>query len=275
MGTAPRDIRLVLGAAAVMELLFGCSQNTAAQIPIPGITAHVTPPGAPSGVVLDPFTQERLRLVQELIDGWGISDPNVLRAMRTVPRHEFVPAEYLDQAYENHPLPIGYGQTISQPYIVAWMTELLELQPGEKVLEIGTGSGYQAAILAELGTVDVYSIEIVPELAEAAGRRLKELGYDRVRGKQGDGYYGWPEYAPFDAIIVTAAPDHVPAPLAGQLTDGGRMVIPIGPPGGYQSLWKFVNDRGELRAQNMGEVIFVPLTGTGAQGEGGPPTSTP
>jgi protein-L-isoaspartate(D-aspartate) O-methyltransferase len=183
--------------------------------------------------------------------------------MQTVQRHKFVPPDLIDQAYENHPLAIGYGQTISQPYVVAWMTELLELKPGEKVLEIGTGSGYQAAVLAELGYVDVYSIEIVPELASSAAQRLEEMDYSQVHVKQGDGYYGWPEYAPFDAIIVTAAPDHLPAPLAAQLAEGGRLVIPIGPPGWYQSLWKFVEKNGELVAYNMGGVSFVPFTGAG------------
>lgn len=222
----------------------------------------------------DAFTQRRLELVERDIQEAGIMNEDVLRAMRDVPRHEFVPAEYLDEAYVNHPLPIGYGQTISQPYIVAWMTELLELQPGEKVLEIGTGSGYQAAVLAELGYVDVYSIEIVPELAETAETRLKDLGYTNVRVKQGDGYYGWPEYAPFDAIIVTAAPDHLPAPLAEQLAEGGRIVIPIGPVGSYQSLWKFVKETGELKAYNMGNVAFVPFTGSGVE-EGLPSTPVP
>ena len=208
------------------------------------------------------FTQQRYQLV-DVIQAQGVSDPDVLDAMRKVPRHEFVPDEYLDQAYEDHPLPIGYGQTISQPYIVAWMTELLELKPGEKVLEIGTGSGYQAAVLAELKTVEVYTIEIVPELAEMAANRLDGLGYAHVKVRQGDGYYGWPEYAPFDAIIVTAAPDHLPAPLVEQLAEGGRLVIPIGPPGGYQSLWKFVKDGQDVTAYNMGGVIFVPFTGEG------------
>lgn len=212
------------------------------------------------------YTQARLELVQNGIKAAGIMNEDVLRAMNTVPRHKFVPDDYLDQAYENHPLPIGYGQTISQPYVVAWMTELLELQPGEKVLEIGTGSGYQAAILAELGYVDVYSIEIVPELAESAATRLQDLGYTNVHIKQGDGYFGWPEYAPFDAIIVTAAPDHLPAPLAEQLAEGGRIVIPIGPPGSYQSLWKFADQDGELKAYNMGDVVFVPFTGSGVEG---------
>ncbi len=211
----------------------------------------------------DPFAEERFLMVATTIEARGVTNPDVLGAMRDVPRHAFVPAEYLNRAYGDHPLPIGYGQTISQPYIVAWMTELLELKAGDKVLEIGTGSGYQAAVLAQLGYVDVYSIEIIPELAESAAARLQSLGYLRVQVRQGDGYYGWPEQAPFDAIIVTAAPDHLPAPLAAQLAEGGRLVIPIGPPGGYQSLWKFVNEGGELKAYDLGGVAFVPLTGEG------------
>jgi protein-L-isoaspartate(D-aspartate) O-methyltransferase len=220
---------------------------------------------------VDTFQQARLEMVSSHIEGAGISDPDVLRAMRTVPRHEFVPPNSITQAYEDHALSIGYGQTISQPYIVAWMTELLALKPGEKVLEIGTGSGYQAAVLAELGTVDVYSIEIVPELAESVAKRLRKLGYIQVHLKQDDGYYGWPEFAPFDAIIVTAAPDHLPAPLAAQLAEGGRLVIPIGPPGWYQSLWKFVKVNGELTAYNMGGVGFVPFTGAGIESEAATP----
>jgi protein-L-isoaspartate(D-aspartate) O-methyltransferase len=220
------------------------------------------------------FRQELGNLVDE-IEAQGVQNADVLRAMRTTPRHKFVPDEYRDQAYANHPLPIGYGQTISQPYIVAWMTELLNLQPGDKVLEIGTGSGYQAAVLAEMGYVDVYSIEIVPELAESAATRLQDLGYTNVHVRQGDGYYGWPEYAPFDAIIVTAAPDHLPAPLADQLAVGGRIVIPIGPPGWYQSLWKFVNENGELKAYNLGGVAFVPFTGPGVEKHRGEQTPTP
>ncbi len=211
------------------------------------------------------FDQDRLAMVESTIVARGVGDEDVLRAMRTVPRHKFVPDDYVNIAYADHPLPIGYGQTISQPFIVAWMTELLDLQPGERVLEIGTGSGYQAAVLAELGYVDVYSIEIVPQLAESATARLKTLGYDRVLVKQGDGYYGWEEYAPFDAIIVTAAPDHLPAPLAAQLAESGRLVIPIGPPGSYQSLWRFVNIEGDLKAQNLGGVAFVPFTGGGIE----------
>ncbi len=227
-----------------------------------------TPSHTPSPTTLKvekmEFVQKRQRLVAYSVERQGLENEDVIRALGSVPRHLFVPEEYRDNAYEDHPLPIGYGQTISQPSLVAWMTELLELEPGDKVLEIGTGSGYQAAILAELGYVEVYSIEIVPELFERSSTLLEELGYENVLVKQGDGYYGWEEYAPFDAIIVTAAPDHLPAPLAEQLEEGGSLVIPIGPPGFYQTLWKFVKDEGELTAYNMGSVIFVPFTGTGA-----------
>jgi protein-L-isoaspartate(D-aspartate) O-methyltransferase len=181
----------------------------------------------------------------------------VLDAMNTVPRHSFVPQEYLDQAYEDHPLPIGYGQTISQPYIVALMTEKLKVKRGDKVLEIGTGSGYQAAVLAHIG-MEVYSVEIIPELARAADERLKRLGY-AVSVKQGDGYLGWEEHAPYDAIIVTAAPDHVPQPLVKQLKDGGRLVIPIGPQGSWQTLWQFTRKGDDLQAVDLGGVAFVPL----------------
>jgi len=224
------------------------------------------------------YTRQRERMVIETIQARGITDERVLEAMRTVPRHLFVPEEERDYAYGDYPLPIGFGQTISQPYIVALMTELLELKPGDKVLEVGTGSGYQAAVLASIPGVEVYSVEIIPELAQSAKERLERLGY-RVHCKQGDGYYGWPEHAPFDAIIVTAAPDHVPPPLVQQLGEGGRMVIPIGPPGGYQTLWKFVKEKGgELKAYNMGGVAFVPLTGPGAKEyrhEGGAEWPTP
>jgi protein-L-isoaspartate(D-aspartate) O-methyltransferase len=144
------------------------------------------------------------------------------------------------------------------------MTELLDLQRGEKVLEIGTGSGYQAAVLAELDlALEIYSIEIIPELAERAAEQLEAAGYERVRVKQGDGYYGWEEHAPFDAVVVTAAPDHLPQPLADQLAPDGQLVIPIGPPGGYQTLWRFTKEDGELAAENLGRVAFVPLTGEG------------
>ncbi len=236
-------------------------------IPSPTLPEEQASPASPLlwDPTTDPYRQQRLDMVEKTIVARGVKDPDVLRAMRTVPRHLFVPERYRDRAYGDHPLPIGYGQTISQPYIVAWMTELLELQPGDKVLEIGTGSGYQAAVLAELGYVEVYTIEIIPELAAQAVERLRRLGYTDVRVRQGDGYYGWPDAAPFDAIIVTAAPDHLPQPLVQQLKEGGRMVIPIGPPGGYQTLWKFVKAGNTVKAYNLGGVRFVPLTGPGVQ----------
>ncbi|MFQ6102276.1 MAG: protein-L-isoaspartate(D-aspartate) O-methyltransferase [Anaerolineae bacterium] len=251
-----------------LALLTAC---TAVTTPWPSIvpSSTVTPITVPTSTPLMPgdeavFAQRRERMVIETIERRGITDEDVLRAMRSVPRHLFVSENEQDYAYGDYPLPIGYGQTISQPYIVALMTELLELKEGDKVLEIGTGSGYQAAILAEIPEVEVYTIEIIPELAGNARERLESLGYTDVHCKQGDGYYGWPEHAPFEAIIVTAAPDHVPQPLADQLAAGGRMVIPVGPPGGYQTLWKFVKQPdGELQAFNMGGVAFVPLTGEG------------
>ncbi len=207
----------------------------------------------------DPFAAAREELVETGVIGYGIEDPAVIQAMRAVPRHRFVPPEYWDQAYENHPLPIGYGQTISQPYIVALMTEALELEPGDRVLEIGTGSGYQAAVLAELG-VEVYSIEIVGPLADSAAAVLEELETANLKLKHADGYFGWEQAAPFDAIIVTAAPDHVPQPLLSQLEVGGVLVIPVGPVGGFQELWtvrrvavdEYVNT-------SLGGVRFVPL----------------
>jgi protein-L-isoaspartate(D-aspartate) O-methyltransferase len=201
-------------------------------------------------------------MVSQQIQGRGISDPGVLAVMRRVARDRFVPADMVSQAYEDHPLPIGYGQTISQPYIVALMTESLRLKPGDRVLEIGTGSGYQAAILAELGA-EVFTVEIVPELAQQAAERLRQLGYDKVQVRNADGYFGWPEHAPYDAIIVTAAPDHLPQPLVSQLRDGGRLVVPIGPQGAVQTLWLFDKSGGDVQASNLGEVRFVPLTGSG------------
>ena len=207
----------------------------------------------------DPFAAAREELVETGIMGYGIEDLAVIQAMRTVPRHRFVPPEYWDQAYENHPLPIGYGQTISQPYIVALMTEALELEPGDRVLEIGTGSGYQAAVLTELG-MEVYSIEIVGPLADSAATILEELGYPNLHLKHADGYFGWEEAAPFDAIIVTAAPDHVPRPLLGQLKVGGILVIPVGPVGSFQELWRVRRTGADVyENSSLGGVVFVPL----------------
>jgi protein-L-isoaspartate(D-aspartate) O-methyltransferase len=218
------------------------------------------PSTAPSPA--DLFAEQRLRMVSQQIEARDISNPELLEVMRRVPRHRFVPPDMVSKAYADHPLPIGYGQTISQPYIVALMTDALKVKPGDKVLEIGTGSGYQAAILAELGA-EVYSVEILSELAQQAEQRLHELGYDKIQILNADGYYGWQEHGPYDAIIVTAAPDHLPQPLITQLRDGGVMVVPIGPPGAVQSLWLFEKDGGEVQASNLGEVLFVPLTGSG------------
>jgi protein-L-isoaspartate(D-aspartate) O-methyltransferase len=181
-----------------------------------------------------------------------------------VPRHAFVLDEYLSQAYENHPLPIGFGQTISQPYIVALMSQELQVEAGDRVLEVGTGSGYQAAVLAAMG-LQVYSVEVIPELGEAARERLARLGYP-VDVLVADGYFGWEEHGPYDAIIVTAAPDHVPQPLLLQLVDGGVLVIPVGPPGGYQELWKVRRLGDDFESASLGGVQFVPLVHEEASG---------
>lgn len=235
----------------------------------PGTATSGSPATRGSPTVADSYANAREAMVRDQIETRGVADASVLAAMRRAPRHEFVLPEYLSQAYADHPLPIGYGQTISQPYIVALMSEALRIQPGDRVLEIGTGSGYQAAVLAEMGA-EVYTVEIVPELADQAAKRLAGLGYrsqkawlHNVRVRQADGYYGWEEHAPYDAIIVTAAPDHLPQPLPLQLRDGGRLVVPIGPQGAVQTLWLFEKQGGELLASNLGPVSFVPLTGEG------------
>jgi protein-L-isoaspartate(D-aspartate) O-methyltransferase len=212
---------------------------------------------APSGRGADEYAAARVRMVQEQIEARGVRDARVLAAMRRVPRHLFVPDEVRADAYEDYPLPIGHEQTISQPYIVAWMTEALGVKPRDRVLEIGTGSGYQAAVLAEIGA-EVYTIELVAPLAESAARTLKALGYTSVRAKQGDGYAGWPQHAPFSAIIVTAAPDHVPQPLVDQLAVGGRVVIPVGGRMVQQMTVITKNARGVTSEERMA-VRFVPL----------------
>lgn len=207
----------------------------------------------------DRWAALRERMVDEQIVARGIRDPLTLAAMRKVPRHLFVPERERDAAYGDHPLPIGEDQTISQPYIVAFMTEALALGGGEKVLEVGTGSGYQAAILAEIAG-EVYTIEIIPSLAAGAAARLEALGYKNVHVRAGDGYRGWPEAAPFDAIIVTAAPDHVPQPLVDQLETGGRLVIPVGTVS--QDLRVLVKrEGGRLVEERTLPVRFVPMTG--------------
>ena len=205
------------------------------------------------------FATERERMVKEQIVMRGVMEESVLGAMRKVPREEFVPEEFRAASYDDRPLPIGYDQTISQPFIVAFMTEQLRPQAGDRVLEIGTGSGYQAAILAEL-VAEVYSIEIIEPLAKMAEATLQRLGYKNVHVKAGDGYKGWPEHAPFDCVIVTCAPEHVPKPLVEQLKEGGRMIVPVGPVG-EQDLYLLEKEKGELRQRAVSPVRFVPMTG--------------
>jgi protein-L-isoaspartate(D-aspartate) O-methyltransferase len=206
----------------------------------------------------DETAEARERMVREQIAARGIQDPRVLSALSRVPRHELVPENQRALAYQDRPLPIGYDQTISQPYVVAYMTEQLQLGGDERVLEIGTGSGYQAAVLAELAR-EVYSIEIVAPLGERARADLERLGYRNVKIKIGDGYQGWPEHAPFDAIIVTAAPGHVPQPLIDQLAPGGRLVLPVG--GLDQELLRIERTEGGIREERLIGVRFVPMRG--------------
>jgi protein-L-isoaspartate(D-aspartate) O-methyltransferase len=203
------------------------------------------------------FKKQREQMVKWQIEARGVTDKRVLDAMRKVERHLFVPSELAAYAYADQPLPVGYNQTISQPYIVAFMTEALKLSPDAKVLEIGTGSGYQAAVLAELCD-SVFSIEIVNELGTKAKALLKSLNYNNVFIKIGDGYQGWPEYAPFDAIIVTCAPTHVPEPLKEQLVEGGKMIIPVGETN-YQELILLIKKKGRLIQQSVLPVRFVPM----------------
>ena len=229
-------------------LAFACNDQKAS-------VRNVTP------VTRDDEAERRARMVETQIVARGVRDPCVLTAMREVQRHLFVDPAQRAQAYEDHPLPIAGNQTISQPYIVALMTELAEVKPNEKVLEIGTGSGYQSAVLSRCAR-EVYSIEIVPELARASGERLRRLGYGKVTVKEGDGYRGWSEHAPFDAIIVTAAAGHLPPPLWQQLKPDGRIVIPIGSPHEVQRLVLVTKTPdGKRRSRTITEVRFVPLTG--------------
>ena len=211
------------------------------------------PAAAPTG-----SAAQRQQMVRLQLRARGVKDDRVLAAMEKVPREEFVPANERARAYEDGPLPIGEGQTISQPYIVAVMTELLEVKETDKVLEIGTGSGYQAAVLAEL-TPNVYTIEIIAALAQRAAAALQRLGYTTVKVKTGNGYLGWPEHAPFDGIIVTCAPENVPRALKEQLAEGGRMVIPVGPQWTSQTLYVLKKRRGKLEQTAVIPVRFVPM----------------
>jgi len=206
----------------------------------------------------DIYKPRREKMVRQQIEARGIKDPEVIAAMKKVERHLFVPRSNMLFAYNDYPMQIGFGQTISQPYIVAYMTELLELESGDKVLEIGTGSGYQAAILAEIVN-KVYTIEIIEDLSRMACGRLKEMGYSNVVCKTGDGYNGWAEHGPYDAIIVTAAPEEIPAPLTRQLKEGGRMIVPVGPVSSIQQLILIEKKSGELISKELIPVRFVPL----------------
>ncbi|HSM54878.1 MAG TPA: protein-L-isoaspartate(D-aspartate) O-methyltransferase [Candidatus Sulfomarinibacteraceae bacterium] len=208
----------------------------------------------------DEYSLARQRMVDQHIVGLGVTDEAVVAAMEAVPRHHFVPEEFLSQAYNNHPLPIGFGQTISQPYVVALMTQAALVDGDDVVLEVGSGSGYQAAVLAEIAD-HVYTVEIIGGLAERAEDTLQALGYDNVTVRHSDGYFGWEEHAPYDAIVVTAAPDHIPQPLIDQLKVGAHMIIPVGPVGGFQTLWRVTKvSEDEVRTEDLGGVRFVPLT---------------
>jgi len=215
-----------------------------------------TPPAAPD----TSWEHERLRarMVERQIAARDVSNARVLDAMRAVPRHRFAPSHPPALAYADRPLPIGHGQTISQPYVVARMTEIVAPAATNRVLEIGTGSGYQAAVLAELAD-SVFTIEIIPELAATATTRLRRLGYHNVTVRTGDGFAGWPEKAPFDAIVVTAAPEQVPPPLIDQLADGGRMIIPVGPTDGVQRLTLITKSDGRVSRRELAPVRFVPF----------------
>lgn len=270
-------VRAVIRLAVLSMLAGGCASTEQVDTPEPSSQPKQTQDAEPKVVeVASPrpkhehaaFAQrieERKKMVSTQIANRPfarpVRDDQVLQAMRTVPRHAFVPDRYQGQAYADRPLPIGFSQTISQPYIVGFMTELLELNSTSKVLEIGTGSGYQAAVAAELANA-VYSIEIIEELGEDAERRLKELGYANVHVKIADGYDGWPEHAPFDAIIATAASSHIPPPLIKQLKPGGRLVIPLGSPWRAQQLVLLTKQEdGTIKSQGLMAVRFVPMLG--------------
>ena len=209
-------------------------------------------------IFMQDYKKLREDMVKIQIQDRGVRDSATLAALRKVPRHSFVPTDQVGNSYEDRPLPIGYGQTISQPYIVAYMTEIIKPKPGQKVLEIGTGSGYQAAVLAEIVS-KVYTIEIVEELGKQATTRLKNLNYKNIEVKTADGYHGWKEHAPFDAIVVTAAAEYIPTPLKEQLKDGGRMIIPVGSPYMTQQLMLIEKTGDKFRTTSKMPVRFVPF----------------
>ena len=254
---------LVAALVAALAALGGCDSENGEEHATAGGEAESPPTRAAED---DRWAEQRYAMVRDTIASREVTDEDVLRAMRTVPRHELVPEDQRDDAYEDHPLPIGHDQTISQPYIVGLMTQLAGVDRGDKVLEVGTGSGYQAAVLAEMG-VEVYSIEIVQPLAERAAADLERLGYDSVHVRAGDGYRGWPEHAPFDAILITAAPPRIPEPLKEQLKVGGRMVVPVGPTGGHQELMVLTRTEDGFDQRTVIPVRFVPMTGEAQDGQ--------
>jgi len=262
-GPGLRAAAACLVVAAGAALAVACGDAPGRAEPARDAAPGPAPTGREEGPVADARAEERTRMVETQIELRDVADPRVLAAMRRVPRHAFVPEARQDEAYADHPLPIGHGQTISQPYIVAVMTELARVGPGSRVLEIGTGSGYQAAVLAEVGA-EVWSIEIVEPLAHRARETLARLGYDRVHVRHGDGFAGWPEEAPFDAVVVTAAPGSVPPPLLDQLAPGGRLVIPVGD--SYQELQVHRRTPDGFEVETVFPVRFVPMTGKAQEG---------
>ncbi len=252
----PRLMWLTLLASLVLH----CGPSSHETL-APALTAELASEDSPEQ------REAREHMVREQIEARGIHDGRVLEAMRSIPRHLFVPPEMVPYSYADSPLPIGHGQTISQPYIVAFMSEALELKPKDKVLEVGTGSGYQAAVLARLAR-EVYSIEIIEPLAKQAAERLSRLGFSNVHVRAGDGYRGWPEAAPFDAIIVTAAPDHVPQPLIDQLRVGGRLVLPVGR--FDQELVRIRRTTEGPRQETLLPVRFVPMVGEAEKARSAP-----
>jgi protein-L-isoaspartate(D-aspartate) O-methyltransferase len=260
--TAAAVAAVLLAAALVAAALVGRPAAGGLPVGAPGSTAAAGERAGGDGASADDsdrWAAARARMVEDQIRARGVTDARVLAAMREVPRHRFVPESERGLAYSDQPLPIGWGQTISQPYIVALMCSLLDLAPGDRVLEIGTGSGYHAAVLSQLAG-EVYSIEIVEPLGRRAGETLAALGYDNVRVRVGDGYEGWPEHAPFDAVVLTAAPPEVPGPLLEQLAVGGRLVVPVG--GAWeQELQVITRTADDYRTEHVAPVRFVPMTG--------------
>lgn len=224
------------------------------------LAAYLACASASAAAAAEALETARRIMVEDQIRARGVTNPQVLRALLEVPRHWFVPPHLVAAAYRDQPLPIGEGQTISQPYIVGLMTELIDPRPSDRVLEIGTGSGYQSAILSKLVS-NVYTVEIKQKLHQEASRVLAAHGFANVSSRLGDGYFGWPEAAPFDKIMITAAVDHIPPPLLAQLKDGGRLVLPLGSPFGYQNLVLVTKTAGEVKLRNVTGVLFVPLTG--------------